>query len=162
MADKFDNKLDKVLTDWAKKVCEAYKYKISQLRASGELHDTASYGVKNDANSKIAYLLLADYWKYIEEGRMPGTFPPVDEIRQWIRQKPIIPQPIQLPNGRNVIPTENQLAFLIGRSIMENGIPAKPYLNETIQEYDFGLLTAIGKVLKDEVIATLEIDFKNR
>ena len=63
------------------------------------------------------YLILQDYWKYVEYGRKPGTFPNVGKIQEWIKIKPVIPRP--LTNG--IVPTEKQLSFLIGRSIKEKG-----------------------------------------
>lgn len=160
MASNIDKKIDKILADWAKKVCEAYKTKLKDKNASGMLVDTADYGTKQEGNSTFAYLVLQDYWRYVEEGRSPGTYPPVDAIKEWIRQKNIIPQPYTIPSGKRVIPTENSLAFLIGRKIKEEGIPATNFLDTTIKQYDFELLTAIGKALKDEVIETLTFEFR--
>lgn len=50
-------------------------------------------------------------------GRNKGRRPPTDAIKAWITKKNIIPR--QGKNGK--IPTTNQLAFLIARSIGENG-----------------------------------------
>lgn len=61
-------------------------------------------------------MTLMDYWKYVEEDTKPH-FPPPDAILKWIQVKPVIPRPGA--NGR--IPTQKQLAFLIGRKIAREG-----------------------------------------
>jgi len=61
-------------------------------------------------------IIMEEYWYFVDEGRKPGRFPPVSQIRQWILDKPVNFQPI---NGN--IPTLEQRAYLIGRSIAEKG-----------------------------------------
>lgn len=61
-------------------------------------------------------MTLNDYWKYVESDTKPH-FPPVSKILEWIRIKPVIPRPGR--DGR--IPSQQSLAFLIGRSISEHG-----------------------------------------
>lgn len=58
------------------------------------------------------WLSLADYWKYVEFDTRPH-FPPPDRIKEWIKAKPVE----KLPDGKGRIPTDNQLAFLIGRAM---------------------------------------------
>lgn len=154
-------RVSKVLANWTRKVYLAYKDKIEAIRASGELHDLASFGVRPTEEGYEAFLLLMDYWKYIEDGRLPGSFPPVDDMLDYVRTKPIIPRPFILPSGKQVIPTENQLAYLIGNKIYEDGIPPQPFLYETIREYDYELLPALGKALRDDVIEELTLEFKS-
>ena len=38
-------------------------------------------------------LNLPDYWKYVEYGRGPGKFPPINKIGDWIVKKHILPRP---------------------------------------------------------------------
>ena len=77
-------------------------------------------------------LQLQDYWKYIEDGRKPGKFPPVGAIMRWIEVKPVIPR----PNDFGKIPTPKQLAYLIGRKIERDGIEPFPALKTTKEELD--------------------------
>lgn len=91
---------------------------------------------------------LQDYWKYVENGRKPGKFPPIDVITRWIQVKPIIPKAIN-----NKIPTTKQLAFLIGRSIAENGIKPTKALQSTL---DSQIVTDLEDTLCDLIINQLE------
>lgn len=111
--------------------------------ASGTLSKSIKGIVKMNGKYLTVSISLEDYWKYIEYGTNPH-FPPVDKIREWIRVKPVLPRP--LPSGK--LPTENQLAFLIGRKISKFGTKPKPFLNNTKEEFDL-----VGKVYN----ATLEL-----
>ena len=57
-------------------------------------------------------LNLQDYWKYVEEGTRPH-WPPISAIAHWIQIKPVIPRPDEKGN----IPSQQSLAFLIGRAM---------------------------------------------
>lgn len=111
--------------------------------ASGTLSKSIKGIVKMNDKYLTVSISLEDYWKYIEYGTKPH-FPPVDKIREWIRVKPVLPRP--LSSGK--LPTENQLAFLIGRKISKFGTKPKPFLNNTKEEFDL-----VGKVYN----ATLEL-----
>ena len=113
---------------------EAYK---SQLKsdgkvASGNLINTMSYKVDYDGRYFSLTLNLADYYKYVEEGRKPGKFPPIDKIREWIQVKPVLPH--EMSNGK--LPTQKQLAFLISRSIARKGIKGTGALKNTIKSFN--------------------------
>ena len=71
-------------------------------------------------------LNLQDYWKYVEEGTKPH-WPPVDAILHWVQVKPVIPR----PGADGHIPTQKQLAYLIGRKISEVGTKGTHDLKET-------------------------------
>jgi len=72
---------------------------------------------------------LEDYWYYVEHGRKPGKFPPVNKIKEWITVKPVMPY----PDKKGRIPTVDQLAFLIGRKISKEGTEAKPFFEKNIE-----------------------------
>lgn len=140
-------------------VAKDYKAGIIDTQASGELYNSVETFVTVNNQTISVSLLLADYWKYIEDGRLAGSWPPVDAILEWIRVKPILPQPFQLPDGRSVIPTENQLAFLIGRHIFEEGIAPNPVLQESITERKAEFLERLRAALRDDVRDEVKIIF---
>ena len=82
--------------------------------------------IQYDGRFFSIYLSLEDYWKYLEYGTKPH-FPPLEKIKEWIRIKPVVP----LPQANGKLPTENQLAFLIGRKISRVGTPATHLLEDT-------------------------------
>ena len=60
---------------------------------------------------------MKDYWYYVENGRKAGKWPPIQNILDWIKIKPVLPR----PNAEGKLPTPQQLAFLIARKIGEEG-----------------------------------------
>ena len=101
-----------VLNRYGQRVIDLYRSNLSNSghNATGTLASTASFNVEVASDNINVTIHLEDYYRYIEEGRSPGRFPPVDAILSWIQAKHIMPREI---NGK--LPTENQLAFLIGR-----------------------------------------------
>lgn len=119
--------------------CGELKQNLTPSNASGELSKSIKGIVKYDGKYLSVSISLQDYWKYIEYGTKPH-FPPVDAIRKWIKVKPVLPRPLK--NGK--LPTENQLAYLIGRKISKVGTKAKPFLQPTIKDFDL-----VGKVYNE-------------
>ena len=71
-----------------------------------------------------------DYYAFVEKGRKSGgKFPPLNVIEKWIQDKRIRPE-----NRGGRLPTQKQLAFLIGRKIAEEGIKPGNYEINTIKE----------------------------
>lgn len=136
----------RVLEEYAIRLRNLYQDKLikGDKIATGDLMNNVEYIIEKDSRSVSVSLQLEDYWKFVEEGRSPGRFPPVDKILDWIRVKPIVPDE---NNGR--LPTENQLAFLIGRKIAEEGIEGTHYLQESqeevLAEFEDKLSEAVGK-----------------
>lgn len=117
--------------------------------ASGTLSKSIKGKVKQNGKWLEVSISLEDYWKYIEYGTKPH-FPPVDKIKEWIRVKPILPRP--LSNGK--LPTNDQLAFLIGRKISKVGTKPRPFLQKSITEFD--LVSKMYKIVTDEIEKQLE------
>ena len=103
--------------------CEKFKdlyvenLKNDNRVASGQLINNVKTLVKAGNDTFEVVLQVADYYQWLEDGRKPGVFPPVDAILDWIRVKNILPTPDK--NGK--LPTEKQLAFKIRGAIKENG-----------------------------------------
>lgn len=157
------NNLENFLLDFCIKYQESVKDKIIEdnAYASNTLYDTFSVDI--DIPNEGAYnikLFMMDYFKYVDKGRGPGKFPPPPSIKEWIQIKPIIPRPI---DGK--VPTTNQLAFLIGRKIAEEGIKARNFLERTDEELKEDFIIGIkNSILKDVNIAIQETfnKYKNK
>lgn len=150
--------MDKLLT--FKHLIEALEGYTNNVRLvlKGKISDEdkiASGHLLNSINTRLEYndqafevlLDIAGYWKYIESGRKPGKFPPVNAILEWIKVKPILPRPMK--NGK--LPTDKQLAFLISRKIAEEGIEPKPILAETLEEVN----ERYEKIFNDAILLDL-------
>ena len=125
----------KALNDFGNFIITNYK---SQLEAeqmnNGELYRKISYSVSTVSSGWVISVSLADYWKYIENGRRAGAkMPPLEVIEKWIDVKQIKPHAMTLKSGKTVIPTPPQLPFLIARSIGKKGIPPKPLFKNSFE-----------------------------
>lgn len=125
--------LEKVLQDFAKDIRENYKEHLefhdhfTRLGSDTKLKDSLKTDIQLDAYGYHVTLSLNDYWKYVEEGvqgRENSTSPyknpgwkAYPHILKWVEIKPIIPKPGK--NGK--IPKPESLAYLITRSIVQNG-----------------------------------------
>ena len=127
--------LQEALGQYAQAIADRYKQNLesSGRRASGELISSVATKVTVNGNEFVIELSLQDYYYYVENGRGPGRFPPPEKILQWIKMKPVLPQPLE--NGK--LPTEQQLAFLIGRKIANEGFEGTHDLEHTMEQVDY-------------------------
>jgi hypothetical protein len=122
----------KVLNEYGNRLVELYKKELTdgKINASYDLYNSVRSIFDDDGKSFEIKLELEDYWKYIENGRKAGKFPPINAIEKWIEIKPVMPYPFK--NGK--LPTTPQLAKLIARKIGLEGIEPKPILQKSVDE----------------------------
>lgn len=141
----FEN-LEKVLLEYGKEVRNLYQLNLvhSDRIASGELLNSCEFKLEVNGSIYNVVLSMADYWKYVEEGRSPGKFPPTSKILEWIMIKPVIPRPDT--NGK--LPTPKQLAYLIGRKIANEGYEGSHDLkranDSTLQKWKDRIVNALA------------------
>lgn len=136
------------LDEYAQKAEELYKRKLTDkgINASYKLLNSVETVVRRNDDEFTVTINLEDYWIYVENGRGPGKFPPIDKILEWIRVKPVIPY----SDSRGRLPTEEQLAFLIARKISEQGTEGRKVLYETIEELNRYYLPLLQKALDND------------
>lgn len=147
---RFDNLL-KALEDYAIAVRNEYQDNLirSDRIASGELLNNIEFEVLQNGAAFKVNLLLAPYWKYLEEGTKPH-FPPVSALLKWIEVKPVLPRPDK--NGK--LPTPKQLAFLIGRKISQEGTAGTQDLQHATQR--------INEEHRQKIIDAFRQDVQNK
>lgn len=125
----------KALNDFGKFIITNYKSQLeAEQMTNGELYKKISYSVSTDNSGWVISVSLADYWKYIENGRRAGAkMPPLEVIEKWIDVKEIKSHSMTLKSGKTVVPTIPQLSFLIARSIGQRGIPPKPLFKNSFE-----------------------------
>ena len=121
----------KFLNDFGNELADKYQRNLVNDDAidTSKLLNSIRYIFKKNSTSFDISMEMAEYWKYVESGRKSGKFPPISAIREWVKVKPVMPRPY---NGK--LPTENQLAFLIARSIANKGIRPRPIFKDSIDE----------------------------
>lgn len=143
----FENLIE-VLDEYGRAVKDMYQENLvyDNAVASGELLNSVKYILQHNQSSYEVSLSLLDYWKYLENGRKAGKFPPINKILDWIRVKPVIPRPY---NGK--LPTEEQLAFLISRKIALEGTKPRDILKLTLDEINEEYFVKISDALAKDV-----------
>lgn len=118
----FENLIE-VLDEYGRAVKEKYQENIvyDNAVASGELLNSVKYILQHNQSSYEVSLSLLDYWKYLENGRKAGKFPPINKILDWIRVKPVLPRPITLKN-----PEESMAYAIRNKIIKKSGGEKKP------------------------------------
>lgn len=158
---KFPN-LERVLNEYGQAVQDEYKLRLlsDKKTASFNLVDSVRYIYTSNGRKFEISLNLAPYWRYVEYGRKPGKFPPPDKILEWVRIKPLLPR----ENDNGKLPTEKQLAYLIGRKIAKEGIEAGNQLQDTVDAinhtYLLKIYDAIDKDLAEMAVVIFN-DFSN-
>lgn len=126
------NNLQQVLDDFTKDVADTYKSLLLRdgKNATGELISSIRPMTPELVNGTFqCSLSLAPHWKYVENGRRPGRFPPIDNILDWVKTKPELTRPNRL-DRKEIAP--KQLAFLVARKIATKGIQPGNQLEEAL------------------------------
>lgn len=143
----------RVLNEYADRVIDLARQHLQENGSivTGELFNSIEKIVEIEDDYYSVKISLADYWKYVEEGRRPGKFPPPDAIRNWIEIKPVSIQPDE--NGK--YPTVEQLTFLISRKIAQEGTEPHPFLQtaaeEALREFELSIEYAIEEDVKEYI-----------
>lgn len=84
MIEKENTNIERVLYALGDQIIDTYRRKLfdGRTNASGLLGNSLSCIVQMEDGIYDLYISLQDYWKYVEYGRQPGKFPPVDAIKQ--------------------------------------------------------------------------------
>lgn len=152
----FEN-LTSVLNDFGKFLVEEYKDNLilEDVNASDNLYNSVTYMVESNDKTFEVKLSLADYWVFVEKGRRAGgKFPPVSAIERWIEVKPVLPRPMS--NGK--LPTNKQLAYLIGRKIAIEGISPKPLLQRSVDDVWNNMREFISEALAKDLQKEINIE----
>lgn len=147
-----------VLNDFGKFLVEEYKDQLilNDVNATDTLYNSVKLLPIKVTNGYFeVQLSLEDYWKYVENGRKAGKWPPISAIAKWIEIKPVLPRPMD--NGK--LPTTQQLAFLISRKIGLEGIAPRPLLQKSVDNvwdvFEEYIAEAFAKDLENDIEITL-------
>ena len=122
--------------------------------ATGDLLNSVEYIIEKDDRQIEVSLQLKEWWKYVEEDTKPH-FPPPDAMLNYIKAKPILPKPDR--NGK--LPTPNQLAYLIGRTISEVGTTGTHNVRDTVRLINERYEEKIGQAISEDINNELDVIF---
>lgn len=140
--------LQVVLQEYADEVVKVYKSNLikSDRLATEKLLNSVSSHIDVNGTKYEVFIDLLKYWEYVEWDTKPH-FPPLEPLMTWIRVKPVIPR----PDEKGKIPTEKQLAFLIGRKISQEGTQGSYDLTNALEEVNRRYKPKLERALIDIV-----------
>lgn len=143
--------LQKVMEEYAMYLLNSTK---SNLPDTYRIKSKLNFVFEIDGNFYEIIFHAPDYFKYVENGRGPGKNPPIKAIEDWITIKHITPY----PTAKGKLPTKKQLAFLIARSIGENGTKVTPTfaLSRALDEDRSYWNDQIDKAITEDVYDNVE------
>lgn len=137
-----DNKLQRFLDKWAKKVAvNAVKVIDKTVAYSGGQSTSLSETVKEEAlvypdGTASVTISMADYYRYIEYGRRAGKMPPSNKLEFFVRARNLkLTPPKTLKGKAKSLSYDKQvksLAFIIARSIGKKGVKARPFVKDIL------------------------------
>lgn len=147
----FEN-LTTVLQEYGKELVNKYQYNLlySDRIATGELLNNIEYIIQKDNVSISVCIQIADYFKFIERDTKPH-WPPVDAIRNYVKAKPILPR----PDKKGKLPTPEQLTYLIGQKISEEGTKGTHNFEKTSET----LNAKYEKLIEEAITKDIEKEF---
>lgn len=142
----FEKQLDQLGQAYVKQMKEQLKKMDGVL--TGQLLESISYVVKETSDGYTLQILMEDYGEFVNSGRRKGAKqPPPAAMMQFVREANIRPKP-----GQSL----ESVAFAIGRSISQNGIRPRPFIDKGLSVVDKGLEDG----LMDAFIETIELEIE--
>lgn len=106
------------------------KIYYKRIDNTGTLRKSLRGEVKAMPNSFEADILMEEYGEWVDKGRKRGKGVPPQDLRKWVKQKPIKPRDAA---GSFVKVTDariNSIAYLINRKIKKKGIEPTNFLTD--------------------------------
>lgn len=98
--------------------------------ASGELYE--SIQVSYNAEKKQITLTMAEYWKYVNDGRRPGKYVPLNSLLKWIKSRRLKGR--NKKTGRFI--TNESFAWGINQNIKKFGIAPTYFYDKAFQTFE--------------------------
>lgn len=142
MTDELQEQIDALLLEYGTEMTlEMIRIlKTGGKMATGALINSLSVDIKHKGEAFLLEIDAVDYAVFVEYGRAPGKWPPIDKIREWAAVKGIPAKAV----------------YPIARSIKENGIKAFPFLT-SYQKY----ISPLAKSLEVLLAKDIEIGIKS-
>jgi len=123
------NNLETIVNEFIDELINNYKYLLQKDKksASGNLiNSLKNNGITVENNELKGNIEIAEYWKYVENGRRPGKFPPPNKIFDWTKQR-------ALPMVKASVKERESFSFLVGRKISKEGIKPGNQFNTALE-----------------------------
>jgi hypothetical protein len=124
---------------------------ISNKIASSSLYNSVQV---QQSNNDTLEVLMNEYWKYVQSGRLPGKKGvPIEAIEKWIGERKLLGRDAK---GRFI--KKRSFAFAIQTNIKKFGIPPSNFLDVAIENIleDKRIIELLGDAGLDDLIDKIE------
>lgn len=144
-----------VLDEYALKFQELTKKRIQDGDniATGNLLASIKTSIDFGNERYIIYLHSLKYLKFLEEGTFPH-WPPVEKLIKWVKDKKL---PTKELTGDRSLPSEKQLAYLVGRKISIHGTKPREMVLKTQEELNAVYIERLEEALIQDITNWLPI-----
>lgn len=103
--------------------------------ATGRLINSISSSVLKENDRILINVYAEEYFNYVERGRLPGKFIPINKLQEWMKLKNI---PLQY-------------TYPINFNIYKYGIKPTPVLKDILSDIENDVINKIQKSMKVEI-----------
>ena len=124
---------------------------ISNKIASSSLYNSVQV---NQSGNDTLEVLMNDYWKYVQSGRLPGKKGvPIEAIEKWINERKLKGR-----DDKGKFIKKRSFAFAIQTNIKKFGIPPSNFLDVAIENImdDKRIIELLGDSVLEDLIDKIE------
>lgn len=148
-----NNGVQRLLFDFMEQTINDIRASIIEknVNASGNLLGSIKPPEPIDADANGFYKMkfqMADYWEFVETGRSSGKAPPIQDIMNWITNKPIKIRQSNRESGASVLAKRKKLAYAISKNIAKKG---------TIKRFGYKGSKFLSSVITDDSLRDLSL-----
>ncbi len=142
---------------------------------SGKLYQSISFDVEIVGSMFRFTINMEEYWQYVNDGRRPGTPPPIKPIIEWLQHKPTVASKFGITRkktkdlkvktfqGLSVKTPLLSAAFAISKSIGKKGTKATNFFSDTvtdtaIERFKKDISSVIGKSIEINIASNVNND----
>ncbi len=126
----------------------------AKIDNTGELSRSLKYEIRKGTLT----FEMAEHGLYVDLGRKPGKYAPVDVIRKWVKQKPVLPRDKKGRFMKRTPANMKSLAFLLNRSIYKHGIEPTYFFTESFESE----LDLLERKLPDLIVEDIDTYFTRK
>lgn len=173
------NEIEQVLIDYAKLIADDASDNLNKINkygsdtnASGTLQQSINISPVSFMGGNYSIeILMADYYKWVNDGRSPGKRPPVSSIKNWIIKKQLrlddggftkkgykregtllSASKKKVKLGDRKVNILDAVAYKIAAKIGKYGTQPTNFLTDAVNKNKESLYDAMAKALKNDVI----------
>lgn len=149
--------VERKLTEYGDQITATLRDKLIAAGkiGTGDLIESIQFKVSEQDGIVTLDIVANEYFQWVDQGIKPGgKQPPPAKMLQWVQTRGLRPKAASgIPESKAGLPrTDRSLAFLIGRKIARDGIPATNVLSSAMNEVQYPLANGLNEVITQAIV----------